>query len=68
MGIWVSGMFTLMVIATFTGLGLAQSNFPFLGDSAKMFDYLLNSTDYDKRMRPMPGGPNVSVEVEIELK
>ena len=66
MAMWLSGMVTLLVLVACTSLGLAQSNLTFLGDSAKMFDYLVNSTDYDKRMRPMPGGPNVSLEVEIE--
>ena len=65
MAMWLSGMVTLLVLAACTSLGLAQSNLTFLGDSAKMFDYLVNSTDYDKRMRPMPGGPNVALEVEI---
>ena len=31
--------------------------------SAKLFDYLLNSTDYDSRMRPIPRGVNEPVEV-----
>ena len=65
MAMWLSGMVTLLVLVACTSLGLAQSNLTFLGDSAKMFDYLVNSTDYDKRMRPMPGGPNVALEVEI---
>ena len=30
--------------------------------SAKLFDHILNSTDYDSRMRPTPRGINESVE------
>ena len=33
--------------------------------SATLFDHLLNSTDYDQRMRPTPRGLNEPVEVCI---
>ena len=33
--------------------------------SAKLFDHILNSTDYDSRMRPTPRGINEPVEVWI---
>ena len=35
--------------------------------SAKLFDQILNSTDYDPRMRPTPSGINESVEVSISF-
>ena len=47
-------------------LSSEQLHFP--RGQCQNFDCLLNSTDYDKRTRPMPGRPNVLVEVEIELK
>ena len=33
--------------------------------TASLFDHILNSTDYDLRMRPTPGGLNKSVEVPL---